>query len=304
MRLTETGGLPYVSIDNTGHFKLPSSDLGPTTTAGYIRHDSSVTNYEAGGALIWYDGDELRYIVDIDTAPSTSNFVLFYDEGNDKFESRVLTSDLVEDGTNLGISTTFSEFGTHAGDANEICNESSPTIDGDGELCINETDETVEFWDGSAKAILDPHRESFVSCINVATSLLASGGNYYVNPLGQGYLTNTTEVYRTATSTKSFACGGVSMCHGVELGASEGVIVKLRKNAADPSPNLTCTSDGDTSGSNCSAADDSWGCSDSSQTVSYSAGDRVSMHLTCTGANCPLANPSWTTICVHCWTTG
>jgi hypothetical protein len=65
-------------------FNLPSSDASPSTTAGQIRHDSTVTGLTTG-ALAWYDGDEVRYIVDLDVLPSDDAYVVAYNATDDKF---------------------------------------------------------------------------------------------------------------------------------------------------------------------------------------------------------------------------
>ena len=62
---------------------LPSTDASPDT-AGEIRHDSTVTGL-ATGALAWYDGDEVRYVVDLDTLPVNDDYVVAYDADNDVF---------------------------------------------------------------------------------------------------------------------------------------------------------------------------------------------------------------------------
>lgn len=46
---------------------LPSSDADPGTTAGTVRHDSSDTNASSGGTLEYYDGAQVRTVVDAGT---------------------------------------------------------------------------------------------------------------------------------------------------------------------------------------------------------------------------------------------
>lgn len=80
--------LSSVDVENANvrtQFKLPSSDADPTSTAGYIRHDSTVTGY-ANGALRWYDGSAIRTVVDIlSTETLTNGYVVTYDATNDRF---------------------------------------------------------------------------------------------------------------------------------------------------------------------------------------------------------------------------
>jgi len=72
-----------VVFANEGEINLPSSDATPDTT-GELRHDSTVTGL-ATGALVWYDGDEARYLVDLDVLPSDDDYVVTYDADNDVF---------------------------------------------------------------------------------------------------------------------------------------------------------------------------------------------------------------------------
>lgn len=68
----------------TSTINLLSSDASPSTTAGQIRHDSTVTGLLTG-ALAWYDGDEVRYLVDLDVLPSDDTYVVAYSATDDKF---------------------------------------------------------------------------------------------------------------------------------------------------------------------------------------------------------------------------
>lgn len=72
-----------VIFANEGELRLPSTDASPDTT-GEIRHDATVEGL-ATGALAWYDGDEVRYIVDLDVLPSDNEYVVAYSSADDKF---------------------------------------------------------------------------------------------------------------------------------------------------------------------------------------------------------------------------
>ena len=63
---------------------LPSSDANPSTTAGQLRHDTTITEL-TGGALKYWNGTNVRTLVDLDTAPSTDDYVVAYDADADKF---------------------------------------------------------------------------------------------------------------------------------------------------------------------------------------------------------------------------
>ena len=63
---------------------LPSSDADPSTTAGQLRHDSTITGLLYGGLKYW-NGTNARLLVDLDTAPSNDDYVVSYDADADKF---------------------------------------------------------------------------------------------------------------------------------------------------------------------------------------------------------------------------
>ena len=91
----------------TTQFKLPSTDADPTATAGYLRHDSTVTGLLTG-ALAWYDGDEIRYVVDLDVLPSDDDYVVAYDADLDKF--------YMKQDANTGSATAINDIGDAAAD--------------------------------------------------------------------------------------------------------------------------------------------------------------------------------------------
>lgn len=65
-------------------FNLPSSNADPATTAGQLRHDTTITGL-TGGALKYWNGTNVRILVDLDTAPSDDDYVVAYDADADKF---------------------------------------------------------------------------------------------------------------------------------------------------------------------------------------------------------------------------
>jgi len=94
---------------------LPSSDASPSTTAGQLRHDSTVTGLLTG-ALAWWDGDEVRYVVDLDALPSDDDYVVAYDADDDKFYMKA-------DATGVGGSgsvTTLKEATSQVGGADIV----------------------------------------------------------------------------------------------------------------------------------------------------------------------------------------
>lgn len=65
---------------------LKSSNADPGATAGQIKHDSTVAGLTTG-SLVWYDGDEFRYPVDLDTLGTASEdgYFVKYDYSNGKY---------------------------------------------------------------------------------------------------------------------------------------------------------------------------------------------------------------------------
>ena len=70
---------------HSSDFLLCNAD--PTATAGYLRHDSTVTNH-ANGALRWHDGTNIRQVVDLVAATAegcTDDYFVAYDADADLF---------------------------------------------------------------------------------------------------------------------------------------------------------------------------------------------------------------------------
>ena len=94
---------------NAAQFKLPSSNADNTATAGYMRHDSTVTNH-ADGALRWHDGTNIRQVVDMVAATAegcTGGYVVAYNSTTDLFYCK-------EDAT--GGTATIDSLGDAAAD--------------------------------------------------------------------------------------------------------------------------------------------------------------------------------------------
>jgi len=67
----------------TTKITITGADATPGA-AGEILYDTTVTGL-ADGALVWYDQDEARYIVDLAVLPSVDDYIVAYDADNDKF---------------------------------------------------------------------------------------------------------------------------------------------------------------------------------------------------------------------------
>lgn len=87
----------------TTQFKLPSSDAGPTATAGYIRHDSTVANF-TGGAIKYHSGTSEFQVLAMDSSVAgacTGGQVATYDADLDTWKCTTVagTGDFKADGT-------------------------------------------------------------------------------------------------------------------------------------------------------------------------------------------------------------
>lgn len=102
----------------SGTLNLPSSNADPSTTAGQLRHDSTVTGL-TGGALKWWDGTSVRIVVDLDTAPSNDDYVLAYDAAADKFYMK-------EDSTGAGGADADAIHDNVAGEIAAIADKATP----------------------------------------------------------------------------------------------------------------------------------------------------------------------------------
>jgi hypothetical protein len=102
----------------TTQFKLPSSNADPTATAGYFRHDSTITNFTNGG-LVYYNGAAIKQVVDMTTATAqacTDDQVVAYDADNDLWYCKT-------DSTGAGASgtlTTIKEATAQVGGADIV----------------------------------------------------------------------------------------------------------------------------------------------------------------------------------------
>lgn len=88
-------------------FKLPSSDADPTATAGYLRHDSTISNFTNGG-LVYYNGAAIKQVVDMTTATAsacTDDQVVAYDADNDLWYCKADSTGAGSLGANLASTT-------------------------------------------------------------------------------------------------------------------------------------------------------------------------------------------------------
>ena len=86
VKTTVTGtGAPVLGTAPTftTNITITGADADPGT-AGTIVYDNTVTGL-SGGALRWFDDDSVRVIVDLETDPSTDEYVVRYDADADGF---------------------------------------------------------------------------------------------------------------------------------------------------------------------------------------------------------------------------
>lgn len=106
-------------------FKLPSSDAGPTATAGYLRHDNTISNHTRGG-LVWHDGTNIRQVVDMVTATAsacTAGQVVAYSADDDLWYCK--------DDADTGGATAYNSIGDPTG-AGSISFDDGETMTYDG----------------------------------------------------------------------------------------------------------------------------------------------------------------------------
>ncbi len=87
---------------------IPSSNADPETTAGQIKHDSTDTGSNSGGTAKWYDGTQVRSIVDTGTnytiITKTEYFPIRYAE-----DGTTAPAAVAEVGTTTAVARSFTE---------------------------------------------------------------------------------------------------------------------------------------------------------------------------------------------------
>jgi len=81
---TDAGVLSWIAGGGSGaSFTFTGADATPDA-AGELQFDTTVAGLLTG-ALVWWDGDEARYLVDLDALPSDDAYVVAYSAADDKF---------------------------------------------------------------------------------------------------------------------------------------------------------------------------------------------------------------------------
>lgn len=146
--VSESGAMSFVG---TAELDLMSSTASPDTT-GEIKVDNDFANMDDTDALVWYDADSVRMLVDLDATqfPSTSNFLLFYNATSDLFEQRTLGTGLVASGSDIYVDDTiFSALGPTIGNVSTEFN--NPTDFGSNRVDMGVTE--LEFPWGTAMVL-------------------------------------------------------------------------------------------------------------------------------------------------------
>jgi hypothetical protein len=138
-------GMDYGSADITDHsfvsdggtaiidgsYQFPDAD-GTPSAVGELQYDNTVTGL-LDGAMVWYDDDAARYLVDLDTLPSDDDYVVAYDAPGDRFYMKIdADSGGTTSWTDITAATANSEhdLGTYA---NELKLAATGTVQiGDG----------------------------------------------------------------------------------------------------------------------------------------------------------------------------
>jgi len=66
-----------------GSAVFDDNDASPTLT-GELRYDNTLTGLQDGG-FVWYDDDQVRYIIDLTALPTNDDYVVAYDADADNF---------------------------------------------------------------------------------------------------------------------------------------------------------------------------------------------------------------------------
>lgn len=88
--LAITGSIDVSADVEAAVVTLVGADANPAA-AGEVRYDSTVSGM-SGGALRWYDDDSVRILVDLETDPSSDDYVVTYDAAADGFYMKANTS--------------------------------------------------------------------------------------------------------------------------------------------------------------------------------------------------------------------
>jgi len=92
--------------------------------------------------------------------PGVSTDQIFYwDESSTDWEVRDPTTDFTEDGTNFGLNASVTEMGATIGDGEEIQFGTNPTVNADGYIGIDETQDQWLYYSDDGTEVLDPIRD-------------------------------------------------------------------------------------------------------------------------------------------------
>jgi len=99
-------------------FTFTGVDATPDA-AGELQYDPTVAGLTTG-ALVWWDGDEARYLVDLDTLPANDDWVVSWDQGTGRF--------VMKQDADSGGATAWDSLGDPAGDGSVAFGGTEQTI--------------------------------------------------------------------------------------------------------------------------------------------------------------------------------
>jgi hypothetical protein len=133
---TGTGALVFgTSPTFTTSIKITGGDSNPAS-AGEMRYDNSITGM-SGGGVRWYDNDSVRLVVDLETDPSTDDYIVAYDADADGFYMKA-------DATGAGGSAIVYDLGDDGGDDSVDVDEIS-IINDTGGVWSEPDDDEIQF---------------------------------------------------------------------------------------------------------------------------------------------------------------
>ena len=152
-----------------GTLEIPNGTDASPSVAGQIRHDSTVTGLETG-AIAWYDGDEVRYLVDLETLPVDDDYVVAYDADNDIFYMKA------DAGAGAaGTVTTIEDGDSQVGGADIVTIDFDGTVfavteDPDTEINVDIADDGIDSQHYAAASIDNEHlADDAVGTAEIAT---------------------------------------------------------------------------------------------------------------------------------------
>jgi hypothetical protein len=221
-----------VSTTSGDSFTFTDEDASPNA-AGMLKYDNTVAGFE-DGLLAWYDDDEVRYVVDLDTLPGDAedDYVVAYDKDADKFYMK-------QDAT-AGVDTTAVDNTTWSDGAN-ASNVWTFNVSG--------TDTTMTFGSGLVTFSHDIEVDGSDISIGAAGVKLTGDGDGAITLLGLGngfdedLSLNLDDVENTGTFTSST---GLATLNFSGIALQESGVGVISNDEMDASSELAAIMDDET----------------------------------------------------------